>query len=143
MGDEWDHLCLPARYEIGHPTPTRSSLGFTDPRTAEGDLLWPNRIDEKTLKNLERSLGTYAAAGQLQQRPAPKGGGILRSSWWVPWEEEELPEIEYVLQSYDTAFESKESSSFSARTTWGVLGTKAMTARLSLRHGTIKSATLT
>jgi len=120
LGNEWDHLCLPARYEIGHPTPNRSSLGFTDPRTEEGELLWPDRMDEKTLTNLERSLGSYAAAGQLQQRPSPKGGGILKASWWVPWEKEELPEVSYVIQSWDTAFETKESSSYSARTTWGV-----------------------
>ena len=120
LGDEWDHLCLPARYEIGHPTPNRSSLGFTDPRTEEGELLWSDRMDEKTLTNLERSLGSYAAAGQLQQRPSPKGGGILKASWWVPWEREELPEVSYVIQSWDTAFETKESSSYSARTTWGV-----------------------
>ena len=120
LGDEWDHLMIPARYEVGAPNPMKSSLGFTDPRTKEGELLWPERIDEKTLSTLERSLGSYAAAGQLQQRPSPKGGGILKASWWVPWDKPELPEIEYVLQSWDTAFESKESSSFSARTTWGV-----------------------
>jgi len=119
LGDEWDHLMLPARYEVGAPNPMKSSLGFTDPRTKEGELLWPDRIDEKTLSNLERSLGSYAAAGQLQQRPSPKGGGILKASWWVPWDGD-LPEVEYVLQSWDTAFEAKESSSFSARTTWGV-----------------------
>jgi hypothetical protein len=73
LGDEWDHLMLPARYEVGHPTPMKSTLGFTDPRTKEGDLLWPERIDEQTLSNLERSLGSYAAAGQLQQRPKPQG----------------------------------------------------------------------
>ena len=121
LGDEWDHLCLPARYEVGHPTITRSTLNFFDPRTEEGELLWPDRIDDKTLTNLERSLGSYAAAGQLQQRPMPKGGGILKAEWWVPWEKEELPSnIEYVLQSWDTAFSTKENSSYSARTTWGV-----------------------
>ena len=118
--EEWDHLCLPARYEIGHPTPTQSSLFFTDPRTQEGELLWPERIDEKTLENLERSLGTYAAAGQLQQRPMPKGGGILKAEWWVPWEKEDLPDVEYIIQSWDTAFSTKEKTSYSARTTWGV-----------------------
>ena len=118
--NDWDHLCLPARYEIGHPSPTRSSLGFTDPRTKEGDLLWPERVDEKTLSNLERSLGTYASAGQLQQRPMPKGGGILKAEWWVPWDKPDLPDIEYVLQSWDTAFSTNEKTSYSARTTWGV-----------------------
>ena len=118
--DDWDHLCLPARYEIGHPTPPHSRLNFTDPRTKEGELLWPDRIDEETLSKLERSLGSYAAAGQLQQRPMPKGGGILRAEWWVPWESNDLPEIEYVIQSWDTAFSTKEKTSYSARTTWGV-----------------------
>ena len=129
---EWDHLCLPARYEIGHPTPISSSLGFTDPRTQEGELLWPDRIDEDTLSTLERSLGTYAAAGQLQQRPMPKGGGILKAEWWVPWENADLPDVEYVLQSWDTAFSTKEKSSYSARTTWGVFKHKGMTCAIVL-----------
>jgi len=100
LGSEWDHLMIPARYEVGHPTPMRSSIGFTDPRTKEGELLWPERFGEKELSTLERSLGSYASAGQLQQRPAPKGGGILKASWWVPWEKQDLPNnIEYVMQS--------------------------------------------
>jgi predicted phage terminase large subunit-like protein len=77
-------------------------------------------MDEKTVSDLEKSLGSYAAAGQLQQRPSPKGGGILKAEWWVPWESDDLPDIEYVLQSYDTAFSTKETADYSARTTWGV-----------------------
>jgi predicted phage terminase large subunit-like protein len=50
----------------------------------------------------------------------------------VPWEKEEMPDIEYVLQSYDTAFEAKESSSFSARTTWGVFTYKGATCAIVL-----------
>ena len=61
-------------------------------------MLWPQRIDDRTLSNLESSLGSYAAAGQLQQRPMPKGGGILKAEWWVPWEHNTLPDVEYVLQ---------------------------------------------
>jgi predicted phage terminase large subunit-like protein len=132
LGQEWDHLCLPARYEIGHPTPTVSSLGFNDPRTEEGELLWPERIDEPTLQNLERSLGSYASAGQLQQRPMPKGGGILRAEWWVPWDKPDLPEIEYVIQSWDTAFSTKEKTSYSARTTWGVFKSRGQTNAIVL-----------
>ena len=44
--------------------------------------MWKERIDESTLKNLEKSLGSYGASGQLQQRPMPKGGGILKAEWW-------------------------------------------------------------
>ena len=111
--DDWDHLCLPARYEQDHPYQTKSSLGFKDIRTQENELLWPDRIDDKTLQSLERSLGVYASAGQLQQRPMPKGGGILREEWWQPWDKKNLPNVEYVLQSYDTAFSTKEKTSYS------------------------------
>ena len=64
----------------------------------------------------------YAASGQLQQRPGAQGRWYSsRQAGGFPWESEDLPEVEYVLQSWDTAFpEAKESSSFSARTTWGV-----------------------
>ena len=47
--EDWDHLCLPAKYETNHPTPVKSTLGFKDPRTKEGQLLWPQRIDSRTL----------------------------------------------------------------------------------------------
>jgi len=130
--NDWDHLCLPARYELGHPSPTKSSLNFTDPRTKENQLLWPERIDHKTLDSLEKSLGSYASAGQLQQRPMPKGGGILKAEWWVPWEKEDLPDIEYIIQSWDTAFSTKEKTSYSARTTWGVFR----------RHGQVNAIVL-
>ena len=98
--EDWDHLCLPARYEHDHPTPLKSTLAFEDPRQEDGELLWPDRIDERTLNTLEQSLGSYASAwSKLQQRPMPKGGGILKAEWWQPWEEQNLPNIEYVLAS--------------------------------------------
>ena len=36
------------------------------------------------------------------------------------WEKEQVPALQYVIQSYDTAFSKKESADFSAITTWGV-----------------------
>src|SRR5690349_21752929 len=63
----WQHLCLPAEYE----GPRRATvLGWTDPRHEHGELLWPERFGTTELEDLKRSLGSYAAAGQLQQRPS-------------------------------------------------------------------------
>mgnify|MGYP003131852531 FL=1 len=124
--NDWAHLCLPARYEADHPTLSNTPLGFTDPRTEEGELLWPERMGESTLSNLESSMGRYAVAGQMQQRPSPKGGGILKASDWRVWEYEDKdgdiawPPFEYVIQSYDTGFSTKDDASYSARTEWGV-----------------------
>ncbi len=73
--DQWDHLCLPARFEGDR---VQSSLGFCDPRTQQGELLWPERFGEDEVKAIESSLGSYASAGQLQQRPAPREGGMFK-----------------------------------------------------------------
>ena len=79
----WEHLCLPAEYE----GPGRvTSIGFSDPRTEIGELLWPERFGPEELETLKRSLGTYAAAGQLQQRPSPSGGGIFQRHWFRLWQ---------------------------------------------------------
>jgi len=78
---DWEHLMLPMEYE-----PKRKCViqvtGFEDPREVDGELLWPERFDGDSvekLKNVFRSQGgTYAEAAQLQQRPAPRGGGMFK-----------------------------------------------------------------
>lgn len=77
----WDHLCLPARYEVEHKYPIRSSIGFKDPRTKEGELLNPKRFDDAALCDIARP-GSFEEAGQLQQRPAPKAGGMFMREWF-------------------------------------------------------------
>jgi predicted phage terminase large subunit-like protein len=81
----YEHLMLPMRYE-----PSRSKvtcIGFKDPRTEPGELLDPKRYPEHIVTKLEDTLGPYHTAGQLQQRPSPAGGGLIKRSWfrcWVP-----------------------------------------------------------
>ena len=73
--EEWDLLVLPARYEGNR---VRSSLGFVDPRVVQGEPLCPARFGEAELTWLEKRLGSYASAAQLQQRPSPRGGGMMK-----------------------------------------------------------------
>ena len=104
----WDHLCLPMRYEDDHPHPVRSSIGFIDPRAPsvpaerrKPALLWPERLDEAAVEELEKRLGPYAAAGQLQQRPAPREGGLFKREWFriVP----AAPASGLVVRAWDLA----------------------------------------
>lgn len=77
---DYEHLCLPMEAE-----PERqkvSSLGWSDPRTQPGELLWPEAFDQQTVTALKRAMGSYHAAGQLQQRPAPRGGGYFKRDWF-------------------------------------------------------------
>lgn len=84
-GLEGDHLLLPMEFEVARRCKT--SIGFEDPRQVEGELLWPDRFSrrhlEEDLKPALRSWGgTYAEASQLQQRPAPRGGGMFKRDWF-------------------------------------------------------------
>jgi len=115
----YTELCLPMRYEAALRKP-KTCIGFEDPRTKEGELLWPALFPEKVVQALERNLGEYASAGQLQQRPSPAGGGILRVSHFQMWPaDKELPAFEAVIQSYDTAFVEHSKGDPSALTVWG------------------------
>lgn len=72
------HLCLPMRFEAERRCVTPI---FTDPRTYDGELLFPERFGEAQVADLEKTLMAYATAGQLQQRPTPRGGGMIKRQW--------------------------------------------------------------
>ncbi len=77
----YEHLMLPMEFEQSRKCST--SIGFSDPRTKEGELLWPERFSRKHLEehlkpNLRAWGGTYAEAGQLRQHPVPRGGGMFK-----------------------------------------------------------------
>lgn len=116
---DYDVLLLPAEYE-----PSRSrvtAIGWTDPRTHAGELLWPERFGKPELEGLKRILGSYAAAGQLQQRPAPAGGGIVKSAWWRYYDA--LPPVwEQMLLSLDSSFKAESDSDYIAIHVWARLG---------------------
>lgn len=131
---EWTHLMLPMRYE-----PMRSgstSIGWIDPRTEEGELLWPERFGEEEVALLERQLGPWASAGQLQQAPAPRGGGIFKRDWWQLWEspDDSFPPMEFVLVSADTAYTEKEANDPTGCTVWGLWRDKTGAPRIMLMH---------
>lgn len=74
----YEHLMIPMRFEADRRCVT--SIGWADPREHDGDLMFPERFPEKQVIELETVLGSYATAGQLQQRPAPRSGGMFQRS---------------------------------------------------------------
>jgi hypothetical protein len=63
-----------------------TSIGWSDRRTEHAELLWPERFGPTEIESLKRSLASYAAAGQLQQRPSPAGGGMFKRHWSRYWQ---------------------------------------------------------
>lgn len=114
----WVHLCLPMRYE-----PERSFhtvIGWKDPRTEPGELLWPERFGIEEVENLEIEMGEWRAAGQLQQRPAPRGGGIIKRDWWRLFEGDTYPPMDFVIGCLDTAYTLERMNDPSGMIVWGV-----------------------
>lgn len=64
-----------------------TSIGWVDPRTKKGEVIDTTRFPPQFLGDLKRRLGPYGTAGQLQQEPAPKEGGIIKRSWIKHYEE--------------------------------------------------------
>ena len=73
------HLNLPMRFEEENKCTT--SIGFEDPRTEDGELLFPERFSETQVNDFEKVMGSYSFAGQMQQRPVPRSGGLFNREW--------------------------------------------------------------
>lgn len=111
----YEHLCIPMEFEPGRNKPT--SIGWKDPRTKDGELLDPVRFPPSVLETLRTEMGSYGYAGQMQQRPSPRGGGLFKSDWWQFYDI--APEIEWRSIYADTAQKTKESSDYSVFQCWG------------------------
>lgn len=126
----YDHICLPMRFDPVRRCKTW--LGYEDPRTEDGELLFPARFPEYVVDQLEADLGPYATAGQFAQSPAPRGGGIIQRDWWQLWGSGDrekdrslrYPKMDYVIAWLDGAYTEKSENDPSAMTVWGIFGEK-------------------
>lgn len=121
--DSYVHLRLPMEFEPKFRCKT--SLPFEDPRTEEGELMWPARLTPAYVRALKgaNGLGGYGFAAQYQQRPTPAEGGIVKRDWWRRWTT--LPErlTDYLI-SLDCTFK-RSGTSFVVFQTWARDGANA------------------
>jgi predicted phage terminase large subunit-like protein len=101
LADQWEIVELPAIFEDNTPC-------------------WPEfwSLDDLNAVRASIPLGKWNA--QYQQNPTNEESAIIKREWWQMWEKEEVPNLHYVIQSYDTAFSKRETADYSAITTWGV-----------------------
>lgn len=134
----YEHIVLPMEFEPERKCYTK--IG-SDPRSQEGELLFPNRFPADTVAKAKVNLGPYGTSCQYQQNPAPRGGGIFKKKWMKFWkyagmelspvmakDEEgtiiecpviDLPEDLELLSSWDMSFKDTKSSSYVAGQVWG------------------------
>jgi predicted phage terminase large subunit-like protein len=114
---DWCWLVIPMRYEPDRHCTTE--IGWTDPRTIKDEFCWPERFPPDEVEKLEREMGSYAVAGQLQQRPSPRGGGLIKDDWWKTWERKHTPGMNFIIAALDTAATEKDGSDYTALVIFG------------------------
>ena len=100
-GEDWELIEFPALLPSGNP-------------------LWPQFWPMGELEVLRNELPSPKWMAQYQQNPTSESSAIVKREWWQKWQEEEPPACDFVLMSWDTAFEKTQRADYSACTTWGV-----------------------
>ena len=101
LADQWEVVELPAIFDNDEPC-------------------WPQYWSLEDLTAVKASIPPSKWNAQYQQNPTGEENAIIPREWWKRWEKEVVPQLQYVIQSYDTAFSKRETADFSAITTWGV-----------------------
>ena len=100
-GDQWETIEFPALLPSGSP-------------------LWPEFWDQKELEAIKAEIPVGKWEAQYQQNPTSEEGAIIKREYWKIWHKDTPPQCEYIIQSWDTAFEKNSRADYSACTTWGV-----------------------
>ncbi|GAC1516238.1 MAG: hypothetical protein NVS1B11_36340 [Terriglobales bacterium] len=114
----YEHLCLPSEFEVGRQSVT--SIGG-DPRTTEGELLFPSLFPESVLRQARKDMGSAVYAGQHQQRPAPAEGGIIKRHWFKAYDNPPA-NGDTMIQSWDMSFKDSAGSDYVVGQIWARVG---------------------
>ena len=82
--------------------------------------LWPEFWSIEELVKVKRDVPNSKWQAQYQQNPISESAAIVKREWWREWESDTPPKCDFILQSWDTAFEKSQRADYSACTTWGV-----------------------
>lgn len=85
-----------------------------------GNPMWPEYWKLEELESVKASLSLSHWNAQYMQNPTSDEAAIIKKTWWKKWTHEDMPKLQYVMQSYDTAYGKSETADFSAIQTWGV-----------------------
>ena len=84
------------------------------------NVLWPEFWSRDELDGVRASIPVAKWNAQYLQNPTAEEGAIIKREWWNVWDHDDPPVVDYIIQSYDTAFTKSERADYSAITTWGV-----------------------
>jgi hypothetical protein len=83
---EFEELCIPEEFEPARKYFT--SIGWTDPRTKEGEWLRPEQFGQVQKENAVKRLGTIGYRAKHQQDPQSKDGYRFKRKWFRYWRQD-------------------------------------------------------
>lgn len=117
--EPWEVLSLPAIAIEDESYLIESPLGDHLYRRKAGAALHPERDSVETYRRIREAVGEYTFQSQYQQDPLSREGGLIKKEWFRFYDQAPK-DIDYILQSWDTASKCGEMNSYSVCTTWGV-----------------------
>ena len=85
-----------------------------------GKPLWPEFWSLEELEATREAIDVSKWQAQYQQDPTSEEGAIVKREWWQRWTKDEPPPTDFILMTWDTAFEKSQRADYSACTVWGV-----------------------
>jgi len=123
----WSLLDLTGRlldYQIKNPNTIPWELvelpAILHEDTDKEKSLWPEQWPLEALKNTKASIDPRYWNAQYMQNPTSDMSAVIGRKDWKIWEQDDPPTVDYIIQSWDTAFETSNTADYSACTTWGV-----------------------
>jgi predicted phage terminase large subunit-like protein len=126
-------LMLPMEFEKERRCSTL--IGFVDPRQEDGEVLSPIQWPPPQIEEL-KAKGPYFWAGQYQQRPAPRQGGMFQRAWFAEKmvELNEIPNNVTWWRHWDLAATKRKMTDTSGARTAGVLMGRSARGAYYVRH---------
>lgn len=128
----WEHIAIPMEFEKARIR--QWSIPTQDPRTEEGELMWPELLDQDKVDKLKLKLRPLNASAQLQQNPSVEGGSVFKREWFQPYDPFKLladgtkvstmPTFDTLCQSWDCTFKGLDDSDFVVGQVWGRKGSR-------------------
>lgn len=88
--------------------------------TPQEKSLWPEQWTLESLKTTKASIDPRYWNAQYMQQPTMDNSALISRKSWRIWTKDDPPQCDYIIQSWDTAFETKNTADYSACTTWGI-----------------------
>ena len=93
-----------------------------------GSSYFPEWKTDELLRQDEAEIRSNNGAKYWQslymQNPTPDDGGIIKMGYLQPWKDSDPPACEFVVQTLDTAFSTRQTADESVIQTWGIFHQK-------------------